>query len=93
MAFFGGEEPKPGVKPKGYDGSEIKPEEMGKTDWEVQWWREMKEAQEEMAKKQEIEASRADEANAEQGKILLYLFGFLLFGTFLVFLPGYLGLR
>jgi hypothetical protein len=33
------------------------------------------------------------DADGESVKILLYLFGFLLFGTFLVFLPGYLGLR
>jgi hypothetical protein len=33
------------------------------------------------------------DADGESVKILLYLFGFLLFGTFMVFLPGYLGLR
>lgn len=61
LAFFGGESKpmKPGVAPKGYDGSEINPEEMGKTEWEVEWWRNMKAQQAELAKKAEIENSVA----------------------------------
>lgn len=96
LSFFGGPSPlesKPGVAPRKYDGSDIDPEELGKTEWEVQWWRDMKEQQESMSRKAAIEKERAGDADGESVKILLYLFGFLLFGTFLVFLPGYLGIR
>lgn len=32
---------------------------MGKTEWEVQWWRDMKAQQEELNKKAQIEQERA----------------------------------
>eukprot|EP00435_Cladocopium_sp_Y103_P048446 s760_g14.t1 len=44
----------------------------------------MKEQQESMSRKAAIEKERAGENDGESVKILLYLFGFLLFGTFLV---------
>ncbi|CAE7563111.1 Herc4, partial [Symbiodinium necroappetens] len=79
---------KPSVKPGGaYDGSDINPEEMGATEWEKNWWRDMKTQQEALNKKAAIEQARGDE-DGEGIKTLLYLFGFLAFGTFLVFLPG-----
>ncbi|CAE6926379.1 UVR8, partial [Symbiodinium sp. CCMP2456] len=87
LDFLGGDS-KPAVKPGGaYDGSDINPEEMGATEWERNWWRDMKTQQEALNKKAAIEQSRGDE-DGEGVKTLLYLFGFLVFGTFLVFLPG-----
>eukprot|EP00439_Symbiodinium_sp_Y106_P014836 s6215_g2.t1 len=75
---------KPAVKPGGaYDGSDINPEEMGATEWERNWWRDMKSQQEALNKKAAIEQARGDE-EGEGVKTLLYLFGFLAFGTFLV---------
>lgn len=152
-------------------------QELGKTEWEVQWWRDMKSQQEALSKKAAIEKERAGhwayhcnvffsfcwnsafdfvsffldvptqergwfwkcprnivatlqrsvsfvlysldpcfisqnpaqnttppnlvpifrimwgDSDGEQLKILLYLFGFLIFGTLLVLLPGFLGLR
>ena len=96
VTFLGGNSPlenKPGVEGKKYDGSDINPEELGKTEWEVQWWRDMKSQQEALSKKAAIEKERAGDSDGEQLKILLYLFGFLIFGTLLVLLPGFLGLR
>ena len=97
VTFLGGGnsplENKPGVEGKKYDGSDINPEELGKTEWEVQWWRDMKSQQEALSKKAAIEKERAGDSDGEQLKILLYLFGFLIFGTLLVLLPGFLGLR